>query len=137
MQLAFSILICLFFSLNTQAQINPIGKTYTAEIGTTCKEFNDGYCTLYIYCILSFEKDIVNISYSQNASCFDKKKEADYIRDNYDSKLYSWSIKNRQIQIKGFTDYGVLVIGKDSLIGRIQNDKVEKLYFILKESKKR
>jgi hypothetical protein len=130
------VLICLLFSLNIQAQINPIGKTYTAQIGIACKEFNYGNCTLYTNCILSFEKDSVNISYTQNASCSNKEKETYYTKDNYNSKLYSWSIQNNKIQINGFSDYGILLIEKDALLGQIQKNKIEKLHFVIKDINK-
>lgn len=125
--------ILLWQFLDTHAQTNPVGKTFIAEIYVACKEGNTGSCTLFGYCVLNFEKDSVTVSYSQKAACSAKEIEMNYTRDNQSSRVFSWDLKNSQVRINGFLDYGVLLLKDNTLVGKIQKNKLEDLVFISKD----
>ena len=65
----FFLIVLLCISLKLYSQNAIIRKTYKAEISASCKEMNNGGCMIYNYCILEFEKSIVKVSYSTEASC--------------------------------------------------------------------
>ena len=127
---SIAILASAFYCIQIKAQSNLIGKKFTTEIGVACKEFNDGSCLLHSFCSLDFKKDSVHIYFSQKASCTDKQKEAFYEKNNLNPKTYLWTLKQDQIEIIGFSDYGNLLIGKDKLTGEILRNKLEKLEFV-------
>ena len=63
------LVVIISISLKLYSQNTLVGKKYKAEISASCKEMNDGGCMIYNYCILEFEKSIVKVSYSTEASC--------------------------------------------------------------------
>ena len=128
-------LTCIFsfFFLGLTAQVDPVGKQFTAKIGEACKLMSDGGCTIYRFCSLIFQKDSVAVFYSTKASCVPKEREKNYERNSMaDSKSYPWKKTGSKITIKGFDDYGILTISETSLIGKIEKNKVEPLVFEIK-----
>jgi hypothetical protein len=130
-KLRFLIILVLANFAGAYAQIALNGKTYTAQISEACKEFSDGGCMIYTYCILSFEKEKVNISYNAKASCTSKEREAFYQENaKRDKKTYSWFVINNRIHIEGFNDYGDFAYYNNKLVGKKNvNDKLENLEF--------
>jgi CarboxypepD_reg-like domain len=87
------------------ADTNFIGKTYKAQTGIACKEFKDGGCTIYYYCILKFDKDSVKVSNSIKANCTPSSKNDIYEKQNNIYKKYKWHLKKDWFIIDGFEDY--------------------------------
>ena len=105
---------------------DPIGKTYSAKIGETCKVMTDGGCMIYTYQILNFKKDSVVVSYRVIADCTSKEKEKGY-ENMYNelTKTYKWTLKDKMIHIAGLDDYGTLTIQDLKLIGKSKIEFIE------------
>jgi len=115
-----SILLLLFlFVEKTNAQITPVGKTYTSLVSEACKIMTDGGCMLYTTCILSFDKDSVLVSYTMRAECTPKEREASYANaaDRL-KKKYKWSQHHNSISIQGFTEYDPFSITDTALLAK-------------------
>ena len=124
----------LFFNAHVSAQSDLIGKKYKAEIRTSCEKFkNGGGCMIYNYCILEFNKNIVKVSHSTEASCTPKERENTYNNNVSQKTEYNYTIKNNVLNIKNFNTYGKLTIKQKKLIGRKEMNKTEffKLEFLL------
>ena len=122
----------LFISCISQNTL--AGKTYKAEVSASCEKFkNGGGCMIYDYCILEFEKNIVKVSYSTEASCTPKERENTYNNNVSQKTEYNYTIKNNVLNIKNFNTYGKLTIKQKKLIGRkeMNENEFSKLEFLL------
>jgi hypothetical protein len=119
----------LFLSIIINAQSYLIGKKYTANIGTSCKLYNDGGCTIYNYCDLEFEKDSVVIS--NRTKILSTRKGTDTKKESQEKKRYKWSICKNVISIKNFKDFGKLTLTNINIIGHkiINNNEFRKIIF--------
>ncbi len=125
------LLIVIMIVSTAQAQINLAGKSYTALIRSSCKEFKDGGCTINTYCTLTFEKEKVTVSYSTKATCTDKKREKTYEGKPEEGILYNWTTKNEQVHIENFIDYGDLLPTEGKLVGKKEvNGLLQDLDFV-------
>ena len=127
-------LVLIFsISLKLYSQNAIVGKAYKAEISASCKEMNDGGCMIYNYCILEFEKNIVKVSYSTEASCTPKERENTYNNNVSQKTEYTYTIKNNVVTIKNFYSYGKLIIKQKKLIGQkeMNDNEFSKLEFLL------
>ena len=125
-------IMSLFFADNDLSH-GIAGKTYMAEIHTTCKIINDGGCMIYTYCVLKFEDGKVTVSHPVKTVCTPKEREATYAHlDNNESKQYNWFVNGKQeITIEGFNDYGHLMLKDNKLIGSIEkNGKPTSIEFL-------
>jgi hypothetical protein len=117
------------------AQITFDGKIYEAEIQVSDKTMKNGCCLIYTYCILTFEKDSVLISYRREAHCNPSHLEANYKNLNEQSatekKKYLYTATNKTVRIENFQRYDFLP--EQMLILTIENNG-ERL--IAKEEKK-
>lgn len=125
-------LVLFFINLNwASAQTNPVGKSYTALMNTTCKLFEDGGCTIETYCTISFEKKLATISYSAKASCSPEDREKFYedaVKNN--TKSYAWSRQGNMINIENFNDLENITFSENSIIGRKkESNKAEPIIF--------
>ncbi len=98
-----------FFLLSVNvlnAQESLMGKSYTALLSTSCKEFVDGGCTIRSYCTLSFDKKVVHVSYSVEANCTPIQREKLY-EDNLQNpnRTVPYSLHNKTINISAFSDF--------------------------------
>ena len=111
------------------SQKNIIGKSYKALISKSCKEFNDGGCTIKTFCIISFENKNVIIKYFVDANCTTTEREKLYEENaKKNNKSSTWSIKNSKIHIQNFTEFGDFEISENSIIGKEENN--EKLEYV-------
>ena len=101
------------------SHFDPIGKTYSAKIGETCKSMDGGGCMIYTFRILNFKKDSVVVSYRVKADCTSKEKEKGYENMYNDlTRTYKWTVNDKIIHIAGLDDYGALSIQDSKLIGK-------------------
>ena len=127
------LVVIISISLKLYSQNTLVGKKYKAEISASCKEMNDGGCMIYNYCILEFEKSIVKVSYSTEASCTPKERENIYTNNVSQKIEYNYTIKDNIVTIKKFNPYGKLTISQKKIIGQKEMNKNEfsKLEFLL------
>jgi hypothetical protein len=128
------ILFLIVFQSNFAfSQTELIGKSYTALISTSCKEFINGGCTIKNYCTLKFEKSTVDISYFAEAYCTPKDVENLYEENAKQNKnALPWTQQNSKIVIENFNDFGNLYLAKKNILfGTKEVDgKLEELKFI-------
>ena len=124
-------LICC---VNSFAQYNPIGKTFSAQVSASCAETTTGGCMIYTYCNLSFEPDSVTVFHNSEVYCSSSDSAKSFHKTGYNSKKkYFWKMKNDLIIIKGFTTYGSFKQHDTILAGKKDmNGKWEELDFTLK-----
>lgn len=115
-KLTLVLLVSFILKMNAQSKI--IGKTYKTIIGMTCKDFNNGGCMIYRYCVLFFEKDSVTINYKVVPNCSPKWRDSLYTKQNHLFQKYSWRIHKNKIIINNFDEYGKLQIKGRKLIGK-------------------
>ena len=106
----------------------PIGKTYKALVGETCKSMTDGGCMIYTYQVLKFEHDSVKVSYQAVASCSPKEREKNYNEMyKFSFKKYKWTVQNNSLTIEGYDHYGKFLFQDSVLIAKdtLKNKNVE------------
>jgi hypothetical protein len=106
----------------------PVGRTYKALVGETCKEMTDGGCMIYTYQVLNFGHDSVTVSYQAIPSCSPKEREENY-KEMYKNQIkkYKWTVQNDTLAIEGFDIYGKFFFQDSVLIGRdkYKNQNIE------------
>ena len=111
-------------SLGQNAQTTFDGKIYEAEIQIADKIMkNNGHCLIYTYCILTFEKDSVSVSYRREARCSPSHLEANYKNLNEtatEKKKYLYTATNKTVRIENFQRYDFLP--EQMLILTIENN---------------
>ena len=98
-------------------QTDIIGKSFTALISTSCKEFINGGCTIQSYCTLKFSKKTVDITYFNETYCTPKSFEKlndENAKQNKEALL--WSKQNSKIFIEGLNDFGNLYLASENII---------------------
>lgn len=127
-------LFFLFMAIDQNQAQTPtslIGKTYAAQIGSSCKAKSEGMCMIYTYCVMEFQESHVRVYYTTKASCTDKSMEAAYTHSSHlDYRVYTWELKNEQLIVKDFEEYAPFSFQKNQLTGTKKvNDKTETLEF--------
>lgn len=103
--LIITILLININLFSQTAQNNYSGKFYVAEISASCKKMVNGGCMIYSYCVMTFDKDSVEVSYPTKASCSPSEVEKNYNNNNSNLiKKYKWIIRSDKLDIKGFED---------------------------------
>ncbi|MBL7911087.1 MAG: hypothetical protein JNJ41_08555 [Bacteroidia bacterium] len=121
----FIFIIALFMSSEIKAQLSPEGKTYTLLTNSVCKKMEGGGCNIDYYKVMEFTKNKVSIYELVKASCTPKERE-----ENYNNKaepiksVRYWTIKDNQIFIEKYDEYGKLELKGDKLIGKRSNGSV-------------
>ena len=124
----FTLMFLVPFILGANNRHGPIGKTYKALVGETCKSMAGGGCMIYTYQVLNFEQDSVKVSYQGIASCSPKERENNY-KELYKNqfKKYKWSVQNDSLTIEGFETYGKFLFRDSVLSGKdkFKNQNIE------------
>ena len=101
-------------SFGQNAQITFDGRIYEAQIQIADKTMENGSCLIYTYCILSFGKDSVSVSYRREAHCNPSYLEANYKNLNEKSvaekKKYLYTATNQMVRIENFQRYDFLPV---------------------------
>ena len=115
----------------SKTKFNPKGKTYISLIGEFCKEKTNGGCWIQTYCILTFSKDSVKVSYSLKANCATKEEEFNYehLYDKEIWKSYEWKIQNDTLTIENFEKFGVLIFSNGEFVATKNEDSSKALIF--------
>ena len=84
-------------------------KIYVAENGISCKETENGGCTIYNYCAYKYERDYVLVSYPTIKCCNEKGMPLVYtLSSTKPIKKYRWTTLKQTVKIKGFAKYNKL-----------------------------
>ena len=98
------LLFFLLFPILAMCQNPVVGKKFEAEVHASCAETTTGGGMSYGYCVLTFDQQKVTVS------SYTKSFQDGYLRhDGTETKQYSYTVKGKAIQIKGFV-YGNLEI---------------------------
>ena len=126
--ITFSIIVS-FVCINFNPQTNLINKKYTAYIGSGCKEYNDGRCSMSYFTDLEFEKDSVLVTF--RTKFYITRTHENSEKETKEIKKYKWYIRKKIITIKNFNDYGELKIVDKKIIGRlkINDNEFKKIEF--------
>ena len=106
------------------------GKIYRATLSSYCKKSPGGGCMGYRYCLLTFGKSHVKVSYYTQEDCTKDGEMSSRIKSQEQEQEYTYEWSYNTLSIKGWKEYQTFEI-KDNIL--IASNKQEHIEFIVHE----